>query len=149
MANYRYRFDSIIVVKEQEKNEVEMAYKEAVQHFEEVATNLYDALKRKENLIDSQANRMKTGMSIQEMHNNAQFLESMEHAITDLQNKVVQARSKMEWYEEKLLEQTLECRKYEKMREKDFEAFKQEENRLEMLQLDELSQIAYYNKEAR
>lgn len=149
MANYRYRFDSIIVVKEQEKNEVEMAYKEAVQHFEEIATNLYDALKRKENLIDSQANRMKTGMSIQEMHNNAQFLESMEHAITDLQNKVVQARSKMEWYEEKLLEQTLECRKYEKMREKDFEAFKQEENRLEMLQLDELSQIAYYNKEAR
>lgn len=149
MANYRYRFDSIMVVKEQEKNEVEMAYKEAVQHFEDIATNLYDALKRKENLIDSQAERMKTGLSIQEMHNNAHFLESIEHTIADLQNKVVQARSKMEWYEEKLLEQTLECRKYEKMREKDFAAFKQEEDRLEMLQLDELSQIAYYNKEAR
>lgn len=149
MPKYKYRFDSIIVVKEQEKNEVEMAYKKAVQDFEAVAQNLYDSLKRKEDLISYQEQQMKIGMSIQEMHSNAQFLHSMEKAIVDIQNKVIQARSKMEWFEEKLLEQTLECRKYEKMREKDYELFKLEENRLEMLQLDELSQIAYYNKEIR
>lgn len=149
MPKYKYRFDSIIVVKEQEKNEVEMAYKKAVQDFEAVAQNLYDSLKRKEDLISYQEQQMKIGMSIQEMHSNAQFLDSMEKAIVDIQNKVIQARSKMEWFEEKLLEQTLECRKYEKMREKDYELFKLEENRLEMLQLDELSQIAYYNKEIR
>ncbi len=149
MPKYKYRFDSIIVVKEQEKNEVEMAYKKAVQNFEAVAQTLYDSLKRKEDLISYQEQQMKIGMSIQEMHSNAQFLDSMEKAIVDIQNKVIQARSKMEWFEEKLLEQTLECRKYEKMREKDYELFKLEENRLEMLQLDELSQIAYYNKEIR
>lgn len=149
MPKYKYQFDSIIVVKEQEKNEVEMAYKKAVQDFEAVAQNLYDSLKRKEDLISYQEQQMKIGMSIQEMHSNAQFLDSMEKAIVDIQNKVIQARSKMEWFEEKLLEQTLECRKYEKMREKDYELFKLEENRLEMLQLDELSQIAYYNKEIR
>lgn len=149
MPKYKYRFDSIIVVKEQEKNEVEMAYKKAVQDFEAVAQNLYDSLKRKEDLISYQEQQMKIGMSIQEMHSNAQFLDSMEKAIVDIQNKVIQARSKMEWFEEKLLEQTLECRKYGKMREKDYELFKLEENRLEMLQLDELSQIAYYNKEIR
>ncbi len=149
MPKYKYRFDSIIVVKEQEKNEVEMAYKKAVQNFEAVAQNLYDSLKRKEDLISYQEQQMKIGMSIQEMHSNAQFLDSMEKAIVDIQNKVIQARSKMEWFEEKLLEQTLECRKYEKMREKDYELFKLEKNRLEMLQLDELSQIAYYNKEIR
>ncbi|WP_020189444.1 flagellar export protein FliJ [Kurthia sp. Dielmo] len=149
MPKYKYRFDSIIVVKEQEKNEVEMAYKKAVQDFEAVAQNLYDSLKRKEDLISYQEQQMKIGMSIQEMHSNAQFLHSMEKAIVDIQNKVIQARSKMEWFEGKLLEQTLECRKYEKMREKDYELFKLEKNRLEMLQLDELSQIAYYNKEIR
>lgn len=149
MPKYKYRFDSIIVVKEQEKNEVEMAYKKAVQNFEAVAQTLYDSLKRKEDLISYQEQQMKIGMSIQEMHSNAQFLDSMEKAIVDIQNKVIQARSKMEWFEEKLLEQTLECRKYEKMREKDYELFKLEKNRLEMLQLDELSQIAYYNKEIR
>lgn len=149
MTNYQYRFDSIIVIKEQEKNEIEMAYKEAIQNFEIVAQNLYESLKRKEDLIIYQEQRMKIGMSIQEMHSNAQFLDSMEKTITNAQNKVIQARSKMEWFEEKLLEQTLECRKYEKMREKDYEVFKLEEDRLEMLQLDELSQIAYYNKEIR
>lgn len=149
MPKYKYRFDSIIVVKEQEKNEVEMAYKKAVQDFEAVAQNLYDFLKRKEDLISYQEQQMKIGMSIQEMHSNAQFLDSIEKAIVDIQNKVIQARSKMEWFEGKLLEQTLECRKYEKMREKDYELFKLEKNRLEMLQLDELSQIAYYNKEIR
>ncbi|MFD2870591.1 flagellar biosynthesis chaperone [Kurthia sp. 3B1D] len=149
MPKYKYRFDSIIVVKEQEKNEVEMAYKKAVQDFEAVAQNLYDSLKRKEDLISYQEQQMKIGMSIQEMHSNAQFLDSIEKAIVDIQNKVIQARSKMEWFEGKLLEQTLECRKYEKMREKDYELFKLEKNRLEMLQLDELSQIAYYNKEIR
>lgn len=149
MPKYKYRFDSIIVVKEQEKNEAEMAYKKAVQDFEAVAQNLYDSLKRKEDLISYQEQQMKIGMSIQEMHSNAQFLDSIEKAIVDIQNKVIQARSKMEWFEGKLLEQTLECRKYEKMREKDYELFKLEKNRLEMLQLDELSQIAYYNKEIR
>lgn len=149
MANYKYRFDSIIVVKEQEKNEVELAYKKTVQDFETIAQNLYDSLKRKENLISYQEQRMKIGMNIQEMHSNAQFLESMEKTIADIQNKVIQARSKMEWFEEKLLEKTLECRKYEKMRERDYELFKIEEDRIEMIQLDELSQIAYYNKEIR
>lgn len=149
MTTYQYRFDSILLVKEQQKNEIELAYKEAVKHFENVATGLYDALKKKENLIMFQQEKMLTGLSIQEMHQNAHFLSSMEKKISELQNQVVQSRSKMEWFEEKLLEQTLECRKYEKMREKDFELFRIEEDRLEMLQLDELSQIAYYNKETR
>ncbi len=149
MTTYQYRFDSILLVKEQQKNEIELAYKEAVKNFEDVATGLYEALKKKENLIMFQQEKMLTGLSIQEMHQNAHFLSSMEKKISDLQNQVVQSRSKMEWFEEKLLEQTLECRKYEKMREKDFELFRMEEDRLEMLQLDELSQIAYYNKETR
>lgn len=149
MTTYQYRFDSILLVKEQQKNEIELAYKEAVKHFEDVATGLYDALKKKENLIMFQQEKMLTGLSIQEMHQNAHFLSSMEKKISELQNQVFQSRSKMEWFEEKLLEQTLECRKYEKMREKDFELFRIEEDRLEMLQLDELSQIAYYNKETR
>lgn len=149
MTTYQYRFDSILLVKEQQKNEIELAYKEAVKNFEDVATGLYETLKKKENLIMFQQEKMLTGLSIQEMHQNAHFLSSMEKKISDLQNQVVQSRSKMEWFEEKLLEQTLECRKYEKMREKDFELFRMEENRSEMLQLDELSQIAYYNKEIR
>ncbi len=73
----------------------------------------------------------------------------MEKTIEDVQQKVVQARTKMNWHEQKLLEKNLEVRKYEKMREKDFEAYKEEQNRLETILLDEISSITYNKKEIR
>lgn len=147
MANaYQYRFSQVMDIKEQEKNEAEMAYKESVTSFEEIATHMYDALKKKEDLLAFQQEKMQSGLSILEMHNYANFIDSMEKKIADLQEKVIQARSKMQWFEEKFLEVSLEFKKYEKMQERDYEAYQKEEDRLEMIQLDEISQIAFYNK---
>ncbi|MBQ0139897.1 MAG: flagellar export protein FliJ [Kurthia sp.] len=146
---YEYRFTPVMVIKEQEKSEAEMAYKQSVSVFEKVATALYDALKKKEDLLEFQQQKMQSGLSIVEMHNYANFLVSMEKKIAELQNKVMQARSKMDWFENKLIEVSLEYKKYEKMKERDFETFLKEEDRLEMIQLDEISQISFYNKEAR
>ena len=66
-----------------------------------------------------------------------------------MQQKVIQARAKMQWYEEKLLEKNLEVRKFEKMREKDHELFKEEQNRIEMNFLDEVSLQTYNKRENR
>lgn len=146
---YNYRFENILTVREQEKNESEAAYKESVKAFEEVATRLYELLKKKEDLLEYQRQRLHIGASIDEISHYANFLTSMEKTITDVQQKVVQARSKMNWHEQKLLEKNLEVRKYEKMKEKDFEAFRVEQNRLETIMLDELSGQAYFKKEIR
>lgn len=73
----------------------------------------------------------------------------MEKTIADVQQKVVQARAKMNWHEQKLLEKNLEVRKYEKMRENDYEHYKEDQQRIEAIQLDELSTIAYYKREIR
>ena len=149
MANYQYRFEKILVVKDQEKSEAELAFKEAVSVFEGIATKLYDLLKKKEDLISYQQERLKIGSSIDEIHHYSKFIDSMEKTIADVQQKVVQARAKMNWHEQKLLEKNLEVRKYEKMRENDFEQFKEDQQRIEAIQLDELSTIAYYKKEIR
>ena len=146
---YSYRFENILTVREQEKNESEIAYKESVRAFETVATRLYDLLKKKEDLINFQQNRLAIGASIDEISHYANFLNSMEITIEDVQKKVVQARAKMNWHEQKLLEKNLEVRKFEKMKEKDFESFKIEQNRLETIQLDELSSQAYFKREIR
>ena len=45
----------------------------------------------------------------------------------------MQARAKMNWHEQKLVEKNLEVRKFEKMREKDFERFKEEQERIEAI----------------
>lgn len=73
----------------------------------------------------------------------------MEKTIVDVQQKVVQARAKMTWQEQKLLEKNLEVRKFEKMREKDFEVYKEEQERIEAIRLDELSSLAYNKREIR
>lgn len=142
---YNYRFQQILTIREQEKNETEMAYKDATKAFEDVATKLYDLLKKKEDLIDYQQQRLKIGASIDEVHHYARFIDSLEKTIADAQQKVIQARAKMQWYEEKLLEKNLEVRKFEKMREKDHERFKEEQSRIEMNFLDEVS-LQTYNK---
>lgn len=146
---YNYRFQQILTIREQEKNETEMAYKDATKAFEDVATKLYDLLKKKEDLIDYQQERLKIGASIDEVHHYARFIDSLEKTIADAQQKVIQARAKMQWYEEKLLEKNLEVRKFEKMREKDRERFKEEQSRIEMNFLDEVSLQTYNKKENR
>lgn len=149
MMKYNYRFEKILVVKDQEKTESELAYKDSVQVFEEIATKLYDLLKKKEDLIEYQQERLKIGSSIDEINHYSKFIDSMEKTILDAQQKVMQARAKMNWHEQKLLEKSLEVRKYEKMRERDHERFKEDQLHIEAIQLDELSTIAYYKKEIR
>ncbi|NLY79969.1 MAG: flagellar export protein FliJ [Lysinibacillus sp.] len=149
MVQYTYRFEKVLTIREQEKQQTEMAYKEAVRSFEEVATQLYELLKQKEDLISYQNERLKTGATIDEIHHFTKFIDSLEHTINEVQQKVIQARTKMQWFEQKLLEKNLEVRKYEKMREKDFLAFQEEQNRIEAAYLDEISSLMYNKKVIR
>lgn len=149
MQAYQYRFDKVMTVKQQEKNQTEIAFKDAQKSFEDIATKLYTLLKKKEDLIEYHEKKLLSGSSINEMRHHTKFLESIERSIAETQQKVVLARSKMEWHKDKLLETSLEYRKYEKMKEKDYRSYIKEQDRLELIQLDELSSIAYYNKEIR
>lgn len=149
MVLYQYRFEKVLTIREQEKNETEIAYKESVRSFEEVANKLYELLKKKENLTEYRQERLAIGSSIEEINHYARFMDSLEKTIADVQQKVVQARAKMNWHEEKLLEKNLEVRKFEKMREKDFKAYQQEEERVENIFLDEISSLTYFKKEIR
>ncbi|MEB2298116.1 flagellar export protein FliJ [Lysinibacillus xylanilyticus] len=149
MVSYIYRFEKVLAIREQEKSETEIAYKESVRSFEEVATKLYELLKKKEDLIEFQQERLAVGSSIEEVHHYARFIDSLEKTIVDVQQKVVQARAKMNWHEEKLLEKNLEVRKFEKMREKDLKVFQQEQDRIEGIFLDEISSLTYNKREIR
>ncbi len=149
MTAYHYRFENVLVVRDQEKSEMELAFKNSVRQFEDVATKLYDMLKKKEDVLATQQERMTIGFNVDDIHHFSRFITGLEKSIADMQQKVVQARSKMNWHEEKLVEKTLEVRKYEKMKEKDLSEFKFEQERLEMNQLDELSSLKYRTKEIR
>lgn len=149
MVKYQYRFEKVLTIREQEKTETEIAYKESVRSFEEVANKLYELLKKKENLTEFRQERLAIGSSIEEINQYARFMDSLEKTINDVQQKVIQARAKMNWHEEKLVEKNLEVRKFEKMRDKDFKAYQQEQDRVESIFLDEISSLTYHKKEIR
>lgn len=149
MVAYQYKFAKVLTVREQEKSETEIAYKESVNAFEQVATELYNLLKKREDTLDTQNDLLSNGLSVDGIHHYSNFLESLQKRIEIVQKEVIQARSKMNWYEEKLLEKSLEVRKFEKMKEKDFESFQQEQYRLEAIILDEISSLKFQNKEIR
>ena len=114
MKPYEYRFEKVLTYREQEKTETEIEFKKAVDSFETVATELYEQLKRKEDVIADHQEKMKKGFSINEIHHYARFIESLEKRIDELQQSVIKARSKMNWFEEKLLEKTIEVKEIRK-----------------------------------
>ena len=147
MKPYEYRFEKVLTYREQEKTETEIEYKKAVDSFETVATELYELLKRKEDVIANHQEKMKNGFSINEIHNYARFIESLDKRIEVLQQTVIKARSKMNWFEEKLLEKTIEVKKFEKMKEKDKEHYRTEMEQAEASLLDELSTLKFHRRE--
>lgn len=149
MKPYNYRFEKVLTFREQEKTETEVEFKGSVEAFETVATKLYDLLKKKEDTLTEQQVKMAVGFSVNEIHYYARFISSLEKRITLVQQQVMQARSKMNWYENKLLEKTLEVRKFEKMKEKDREHHRAEMEQLEAIQLDELSTLKFRRRENR
>ncbi|MEK3994476.1 flagellar export protein FliJ [Psychrobacillus sp. FSL K6-2365] len=149
MVAYEFKFAKVLTIREQEKSETELAYKESVSAFEKVATELYNLLKKREDTTETQNSLLVSGLSINNIHHYSNYIEGLQKRIDIIQKEVIQARSKMNWMEEKLLEKSLEVKKFEKIKEKDFEHFHQEQQRLETIQLDEISSLKYQNKEIR
>ncbi|MCK1996163.1 flagellar FliJ protein [Paenisporosarcina quisquiliarum] len=149
MVAYEFKFAKVLTIREQEKSETELAYKESVSAFEKVATELYNLLKKREDTTETQNSLLVSGLSINNIHHYSNYIEGLQKRIDIIQKEVIQARSKMNWMEEKLLEKSLEVKKFEKIKEKDFEHFHQEQQRLETIQLDEISSLKFQNKEIR
>jgi len=147
LNSYVYRFENVLTFREQEKTQTETEFKNAVETFELVATELYELLKKKETTLDEQAERMANGFYSDEIHHYARFIDSLEKKIADVQQKVMQERSKMNWYEEKLVERALEVKKFEKMKEKDLKVHRVEAEYEEAKRLDELSTMTFRGRE--
>lgn len=147
MKPFHYRFEHIQAYQERKKEESESAYQQAVDAFEKVAKKLYHLLKEKEDLIEYQQQELKVGFTIEEIYHHTEYLKYLETAIAETQKEVLKARAKMEWYEEKLLEDTIEVKKYEKVKEKDYEQYKEEMKQYEAAQLDEMSTVQFSRKE--
>ncbi|PID00163.1 flagellar export protein FliJ [Sporosarcina sp. P29] len=147
MTSFLYRFDKVLNLREQERDETEMAYKEAIEEFEKIATQLYDQMKKKENVLEEQQQRMTTGFSIDDLHSYSRFINTLDLTIDHIQQEVMKSRTKMNWYESQLLDKNIEVKKFEKMKEIGKEQYDAEMEHVETNRIDELSTMKFRSRE--
>jgi flagellar protein FliJ len=143
---YKFKFDKILSIKENEKDKALGEYNEAVKRFEEAAGKLYSFLKKKEDYEEIHKEKLQSGLSVQEIRHFQQFITNLERTISHYQLLVAQARQQMQLKQIKLAELNIEVKKYEKIREKYFQTFLQavqaDENKL----MDEISIQQFVNR---
>lgn len=134
-----FKFGKILTIKEKEKEKALGEYNEAVKRFEEVAEKLYRLLKQKEDYEEMHKQKMRSGLSIQEIRHFRQFVTSLERTISHYQQLVIEAREQMFLKQAKLAEVNIEVKKYEKMKENHEKAVREAIEAAENQWMDEVS----------
>ena len=143
---YQYKFEKILTIKEKEKKDALGKYNAALKKFEGAAEKLYKFLKKKEDLIAYQQEKMAQGMSVQDIRHHQSFMDNLEKLISISQEEVMEARYRMNLQQENLMERNIEVKKYEKMKENDLLKFLEHMREEENKQMDEISIRQFINK---
>jgi flagellar FliJ protein len=143
---YHFKFEKILQIKEREKEEVQSEYHRARRQFEQVAEKLYELLKKKEDLLAFQETQLASGFPVYEIQHYQQFISNLEKMIDYQQKLVMNARNRMYWFENQLKEKNMEVKKYEKIKEKDWQKYKKLLGQMENKEMDELSVIQFLNR---
>lgn len=146
MAKFKYRMQSILEIKkkleEQAKNEFAAA-RAALNEEEEKLERLY---KRKEAYEEKGRSLRENTLNIMDIIENKEALLRMDEFIADQQLNVKRAQDRMEEARLALQNAMQESKTQEKLREKAFEQFVNEENKRESKEIDELVSYTYGRK---
>ncbi len=126
-------------LREQEQQSSQHQYTEAMNEFEQVATELYELLKKKENLEELGREKVTNGISIYELQSSQSQLMRLQQAISDQQRNTQLARERMKRKEQDMVKRSIEYKKYEKMKQVKFTQYKQEQIYLDNVQMDEIA----------
>ncbi|MCD1160390.1 flagellar biosynthesis chaperone FliJ [Peribacillus sp. N3] len=146
---YQYKFEKILSIKEKEKTDALAKYNAALKKFEEVAEKLYKLLKKKEELLEFQQEKLRNGLSVQDIRHHQLFMDNLEKLLSLCQQEVIEARYKMNTQRDILMERNIEVKKYEKMKENDFLEFLDVMKEAENKEMDEISIRQYLSKGVR
>ncbi|ARK30998.1 flagellar export protein FliJ [Halalkalibacter krulwichiae] len=143
---FQFTLQKIMQVREQEKNTVQVEYQEAVNQFEHIATELYELLKWKEQLEDYARKQVSSGTSIYHLQQNQMKILQLQQEIEHKQRATQVAREKMNQKQQVYITKSTELKKYEKMKQIKEEQFNEEEKRVELINMDELSLRLFANR---
>lgn len=141
--NFHFTLEKVLSVKENEKNMLEIEYRNAYQDFEQIAKALYDFLQQKETLERKQLDGMTKGTAIEEIRKLQISVELLERKIDHYEVLYRNARQYAEQKKGLLLEQAIDVKRYEKLRDLEYDKFLKKNKAEEMSKLDEISTIRH------
>lgn len=136
---YSFKFQKLLELKENEKDQSFAEYQHSVSEFEKVAEKLYESMNKKETLEKNKEVKLQSGMSVQEMRHYQQFVTNLENTIHHYQKLVSMKRNEMNEKQHDLTEKNIELKKFEKMKEKQLEMFLIRNKANEMKEMDDIS----------
>jgi flagellar protein FliJ len=135
---FTYKFAKLLELRESEKENQALVYEKAVQRFKEVAEKLYELLKKKEDLESYQHEKIRTGIQVHEIRFHQKYLMNLQKEIDHYQNLVIQARHHMQFEEKRLMDKNIEVKKFEKLKDKEYEKYLRERVVEETKVMDEI-----------
>jgi flagellar FliJ protein len=143
MTVKKRRLEKLLFVKKAEKDQASSEYQQAISQFETEGQELYELLKKKEQLEGSLQEGLLAGIPIEKLKQQQYFMNNLDKNVLNQQRKVTHARAYMNLKEEKLKEQSIEFKKYEVLDDKEKLIWKRNEERVEASFIDELSVLHY------
>ncbi|MGM8364137.1 flagellar export protein FliJ [Virgibacillus sp. W0181] len=106
---------TVLQLREKEKENAQIAHHQSQKAFEEIATELYTLLKKKETAEGSYASTLSKSMPIDKIKEQLAYIEALNVKIMRLQDHVNRARKEMEEKQSILTEAYVEVKKFEKV----------------------------------
>lgn len=146
MARFRYSLQSILNIKLKMETQAKQEFSAAKNALDEEEEKLLELQKRKAG-YEKKAETLLTGvLRVREIEENKSAILRMDEYIALQRIQITAAEKRLEQAREKLTEVMKERKTHETLREKAFENFLQEENKLESKAVDELTSYTYGQK---
>lgn len=136
---FTFNLEKVLEVKEREAAKSRKGYEEAAGAFESVGYELYEWLKARETLGESQTQDCETGTTIAALQSKQLARTNIETAIQHCEVKTNAARHTMVKRKKEWQTATIEVKKYEKMRDRKWEEHVREMKKQEQKLMDELA----------
>lgn len=146
MGRFSYRLQSILNIKQKMETLAKQDFAAAMGELVKEERRLQEMFGRKEEYEAKARGLLSDTLYVQDIIENNNAILRMEEYIARQENRVEEARIKLEQERQKLSEAMKERKIQENLREKAFDEFVKEENRSENLVNDELSSYRYGKK---
>lgn len=144
MANFQYSFQSILDVKEKQKEQAQIQMSKAISLQESVEMSIKDISERiqhvEQNLIDKQ----KQGTSVLELHRLEQYLTALKRKLSAEYAQLDLALQNVNRKQSLLNQSMVEEKKWTKLKEREKLVYTEQMQRIERYQEDELAGQRHY-----